>query len=384
MFIICSSLVFADKETNEYAAVDKKTMEIPQSETTTTSSIATYIKVNFSTDMDRVRAAYVWTASTLEYDIDNLYAINFYELPEEKIAKSLKTHKGICENYATIYNDICMKCGIKSFVVSGCTKQGATTDLLPHAWCATMVDNEWYLFDPTWGSGVISDGQFIRKLNNSYFKVNPALMIKTHMPFDPMWECLNYTITNPEFAKGLTGINNSKAYFSYKDTIAAYEQLNETERYAAEARRIEQTGINNALVYNRLANLKQVIEMSKQMNKINNQNEIATIYNRAVAEFNEGINELNVFIHYRNEQFMPHKTDPEIQGMVDSAAHKIGRAKIRLDQISNPNADIAAMITAIEKSIREAEQNLDEQKEFISRYFSKSKLIRKTMFYKKL
>jgi len=46
-----------------------------------------------------------------------MFAINFYEQKEEKISKPLKYRKGICENYAALFNDLCSKSGIKSFVI---------------------------------------------------------------------------------------------------------------------------------------------------------------------------------------------------------------------------------------------------------------------------
>lgn len=52
-----------------------------------------------------------------------MFAINFYEKKEDKIAKPLKTRKGICENYASLFTDICIKSGLKSFVIEGYTSK---------------------------------------------------------------------------------------------------------------------------------------------------------------------------------------------------------------------------------------------------------------------
>lgn len=51
-----------------------------------------------------------------------MYAINYYEKKEDKIAKPLQTRQGICENYAALFTDICQKAGILAFVVEGYVK----------------------------------------------------------------------------------------------------------------------------------------------------------------------------------------------------------------------------------------------------------------------
>jgi len=134
---------------NEFAAIDKKALQIPDSLTENTSGISKYMTTNFITDKERTRAIFVWVASSIQYDIDNMFAINFYETEEDKINKPLKTRKGICENYAALFNDICHKSGIKSYVVEGYTKQNGFADYIPHVWCAAFVDSAWLQFDPT-------------------------------------------------------------------------------------------------------------------------------------------------------------------------------------------------------------------------------------------
>src|ERR1700744_4477343 len=79
---------------NPYAAIDKKALALPDSFSGTTQSIASYITASFQTDSDKARAIFIWTATNIAYDIDNMFAINFYEKKEEKIAKPLKTRKG--------------------------------------------------------------------------------------------------------------------------------------------------------------------------------------------------------------------------------------------------------------------------------------------------
>ncbi len=382
LLLLSGGLLHAQNTVSEFAAIDKKALAIPASQTKTTQDIANYMNGNFTTEGDKVRAIFIWVASALEYDVDNMYAFNPNESKEDKIAKALRNRKGICENYAAVFDDICRKCGLTSDIVVGYTRQTGYTSFVRHGWCAVRVGNEWQLFDPTWGSGVIMNNKFTARINNEYFKANPNELIKTHMPFDPMWQLLYYPVTNREFSDSKTAINKSKPYFSYPDTIQAYEKLNELQQYEAEARRLEQNGVNNETVHDRLANLRNSIDVKKQNEVIFRQNKIVDVYNDAISDMNNGINDLNDFINYRNKQFMPMRPDAQIQAMVDTAERRITRADRKMKSIKGGYDKIDALMLPVQKSMTDVYKTLDDQKEFLTEYFSRGKLGRKTMFRK--
>ena len=374
--ILIAQSVFAQKApANEFSAIDKKALQLPDSLTNTSDRIASYITSNFSQDKDKTRAIFIWVASNIQYDIDNMFAINFYETNEDKIAKPLITRKGICENYASLFTDICIKSGIKSFVIEGYTKQNGFTDYIPHAWSAALIDTTWFLFDPTWGSGYIKGGKFFRKINNDYFKVHPATLIKSHIPFDYLWQFLNYPVTNGEFYEGKTQENKTKPYFSFKDTIQIFEKQNHIDQLISSAYRVEKNGVKNSLVFDRLQHLKLEIENDRQTTTVN-------LFNSAVVDYNEAINDLKDFINYRNEQFLPKKTDPEIQTMIDAADNKLNEAKSKLVQISTTDVNTVNMVKQLTKSVADASTEIAEQKKWLKLYFSKNKSGRKSMFYK--
>jgi hypothetical protein len=388
LFVLLPILSFAQKVpaakkvADSYAMVDKKALALPEAQAGNTQGIADYINANFTTDSDKTRAIFIWTATNIRYDIDNMFAINFYAKPEEKIDKALKTRKGICENYAAIFNDVCLKAGLNSFVITGYTKQNGFADYIPHAWCAAQVSGNWYLFDPTWGSGYVSNGKFVKKINNGYYKVPPARLIKSHMPFDPMWEFLNYPVTNQEFYEGKTAENRAKPYFSYTDSIKVYNQLSEVEQYTATARRIEGNGVKNSLIYDRLQHLKREVEVYNNNKDVAESNAKIDAYNAAIVDYNDGINNFNAFIQYRNAQFKPMRPDAEIQAMFDASYNKLITAKSKMKEIKKPDAKMAPMLVSMLRSIDDALAHADEQKEWLQKYFSKGKFGRTTMFTK--
>ena len=264
ILILFTQILFAQKkQSKEFVAIDQKALLIPDSLTTTTDNIANYVKDNFNTDKDKTRAIFIWVSTNIQYDIENMFALNFYEKKEEKILKPLKSRKGICENYAALFNEICLKTGIKSFVIEGYTKQNGFTDFIPHAWCAALVDSSWFLFDPTWGSGYVDNGKFYKKINNNYYKVNPSILIKSHIPFDYLWQFLNYPITTQEFYEGNIQQNKANLYFNYIDSIQAFENQSYIDQLTSSAYRIEKNGIKNSLIFDRLQHIKLEIENDK-------------------------------------------------------------------------------------------------------------------------
>jgi transglutaminase/protease-like cytokinesis protein 3 len=373
LLVVFTQTLFAQKkEINEFEAIDNKVLQLPNSQTKTTDDISDYIKANFKTDSAKTRAIFFWIATNIKYDIGNMFKINANEKEEEKISKPLKSRKGICENYAALFNELCIKSGVNSYVIEGYTKQNGFADYISHAWCAALIDGTWYLFDPTWGSGYINGGKFHQKINNFYFMAKPSVLIKSHMPFDYLWQFLEYPITNQEFYERKTSQKKSKSYFNYNDSIRVYKNQDTIDQLASSAFRIERNGVMNALIFDKLQQIKMKIENYKK-----------NIYNSAVSDYNDAVNKYNDYINYKNDQFTPKKTDAEIQNMIDAADIKIKDAQSKLAQIKNPDANTANLIIQLTKSIDNVAKNVTEQLNWLKTYFSKGKLGRKAIFVKK-
>jgi hypothetical protein len=370
------SITCYSQEKINYENVDKAILAFPNS-ISTTSEVSNFINSNFKSENERIRAIFMWTASNLTYDIENMFAINFYEKREDKVLKAMKSKMGICEHYASIFSEIAAKSGIRNYIIEGYTKQNGVTDYMPHAWNAALINNQWYLFDATWGSGYVENDLFVKKINEFYFMMNPTTIIKSHMPFDMLWQFVNYPVTNKEFYANKVNQDSTKSYFNYVDTLAKYESQSELERLNGIASRIERNGIRNSMSYDRLAHVRQEIEAYSQ-------NKTANSYNTASKEFNDAINLFNTFIDYRNKQFIPKKTDAEIQRMLDASILKMNSTKKHLAEIDNPNENVLVLISSLNKSIVDSEQRIKEQQDFLTAYFAKSDEGRKMMFYKKM
>jgi len=374
MLLLTTSIAAQQKkQVGMYDAIDKKALSLPVEQTKTTDGISHYVNANFLTEKEKVRAIFIWVASNIQYDIDNMFAVNFYEKEEEKILKPLKTRKGICENYAALFVDISKKCGIKCLEVDGYTNQNGVQDYLAHAWCAAIVEGTWFLFDPTWGSGYIESGRFHKRIENDFFMAKPSAFIVSHMPFDYQYQFLDYPISNQEFYDGRTYPNKSKPYFNFKDSILAYEKMDTIDRLMLTAYRIQKMGVRNSILFDQLQHIQTLIENHK-----------VQIFNDAAAEFNAGANLYNDFINFRNKQFTPKKSDPEIQLMLDEVFDKIKAARSRLTEIKNPEPSTANLISQLKKAIDDLLKQSNEQASWLKKYFSKPKILRKAMFVDKV
>jgi transglutaminase/protease-like cytokinesis protein 3 len=375
IFTFLSFILSFGQTNSEYTTIDKKVALIPQKATFSAEEIAQYINDNFKTDNDKIRAIFFWTTSNISYDVKNMFATNANDSTKERITKTLKNKKGICADYAAIFKELATFVGIQSAVISGYTKQNGKIDTLSHAWCAAKIDGKWCVFDPTWGSGSVTNGVFIKKTNNYYFKTDPAKFVASHIPFDYLWQFLNYPITNAEFYEGNIQINKTKKYFDFEKEIAKQNSLSEIDKSFESAQRIEQNGIKNILISNELKSVKEYNIYLRQKDSIDKLNAIVT-------EMNEAVVLLNDFIYYRNNKFKPTLPDDEITKMIQKPMDQFIKCQSEIYKIGSVGRENTANLSSIKKTIASNLATAEEHALFVKNYLSKSKMVRKTMFSK--
>jgi hypothetical protein len=367
---------------NSYSSVDARAQHWPDSVTGTVEKLGGYVNSRFSTPAEKTRAIFIWIAANIEYDVANMFAIDFYEERGETIAKPLRTRKGICENYAGLFVAVCEQVGIRAVVVEGYTKQRGFVDFIPHAWCAAFVDGSWALYDPTWGSGYMENNRFVRKLNETFFKAAPETFVASHMPFDYLWEFLSYPVTNQEFYEGKFLVDKTKAYFSYADSIRVYLALSAIEQEKAEAIRVEKNGLRNSMLFDRLRHLKVDIENARRQAENDRANHVIDAYNSSLRNYNNAVRQFNVFINYRNGEFKPLRPDAEIQQLLDSADHELqrGRAGAGAIALTGEDTRVQQALQPMKEGADDLAARIKEQQDWLLKYFSKGKMGRKGMF----
>ena len=366
-FALYCNTVLKGQDTNEYTYTDQKALTIPVAETYSTTSIAGFIKANFKTEKDKLRAIYTWVTTNIRYDPDSMYQINSDKDPETKITAALRRRRGVCENYAAIFNEIAVKSGISSYTVSGYTRQVGSVDRSGHTWCAVYLDSKWLFCDPTWDEG--SKGQA------KWFLIPPSLFIESHMPFDPLWQLLDHRISHKQFYKGNCYPGKEKLNYNFTDSINASLKLDNLQQLEAASSRIQEEGLVNELVKNRLAYLRmQAGIIYEERNMV--------LYNAAVAAFNNANIIFNEFIQYRNNRFMPSKPDRKINDMLTPADTLCITAHKKLDEVIISTTNFQYDPGLLKNRLEVLTRKIREQKDFLKRYFATASRLRENLFYK--
>ncbi|MDQ6757384.1 MAG: hypothetical protein M3004_10660 [Bacteroidota bacterium] len=348
--------------------IDNIVLKIPIDKTISTDNIAEYVKQNFDSEIKKVRAVYSWITSNIKYSTDSANIINLGLNPYAKISEALRRRKGVCENYAALFNDICLKTGLTSFIIDGYTKQGGAVDKTGHNWCAVFINNEWQLCDPTWDAG--ANGNF------RWFMLPPSEMIASHMPYDPMWQFLSYPVSHHQFYSGNIYENKKQSFFNYADTINAYIKMDSLQKFRSSAYRIEQSELYNGLIKDRLNYTKMQIEMIRQDKDVE-------LYNSAVADLNDAAIIYNDFVQFRNKQFTPAIADTELKLLLDGINAKLLDGNAQLDKIAKSAATFTFSTDAVRNKLKSMEVRVKEQKDFLNIYINTAKDIRASLFYNK-
>lgn len=224
-FILVSAFTMAQ----EYDHVDKKVKKYPNFDHI--DHLANRIQNDFGSDMERVRAAFVWITHNITYGrtMDEFFkpreTIIYYsergkerqlrKIENEKLKRAFKNKRGVCHDYSKMLKRLCDTFKIESYVVPGIVKEDIrdiTGEKIykNHAWNAIKLNNEWRLMDPTWASGYwdASKEIFVRWFNDRYFDTAPKEFIKAHFPAEAKWQlleepiALNTFYTSPIFLPG--------------------------------------------------------------------------------------------------------------------------------------------------------------------------------------
>ena len=365
LFCCCHYLSNA-QDVNAYAQTDKKEIRLSRLTVDSTRDIADYVKAHYDNEREKARVIYEWVIANLKYDTDSARIINAGIDPYAKINVALKRRRGVCENFAAIFNDICSRAGLASVVIDGYTKQSGRVDRMGHSWCAVFINKDWYLFDPTWDVG--------NNMNLKFFMVDPAEFIESHMPFDPLWQFLNYPITHEQFYRGNTFKNDQTPYFNFSDSVTAYMEMDSLHKFQSAALRIQKYGLINTRVKENYSVIKMNIEMQQQDKQLE-------WYNASMASLNEVAAILNKFIEYRNNQFIPEKSDSELSTLLDGIDERIESSQKNLDEVDKSEAKLVLGTEPVRERIQSLLKKIQEQKDFLKRYLNTPAAERKSLFY---
>ncbi|MBA2664360.1 MAG: transglutaminase [Bradymonadaceae bacterium] len=161
-------------------------------------SVAKYILENEPEGLWRVKALYDYVADRIVYDVAALTG----HRPSQDAETVFRTRMGVCAGYAQLLRALGEHTGDEIIYVVGVSRNlEGEVGGGGHAWNAARVDDKWYLLDPTWGSGHITDNAFKKAYNPAYLFTPPNVLLNTHFPDDEGWQLLGEPLSRGEFMR---------------------------------------------------------------------------------------------------------------------------------------------------------------------------------------
>lgn len=180
-----------------------------------------------STPKETVLAIHNYLVNTMTYNPYTAISAAAYEKAFEQYElqhnRALACKYGVCQDYAELFQEMCLRAGIPCEFISGYAGEGL------HAWNRVYVDGKWLHVDCTWNDP-ISNKPIIRY---TYYLIEAETMAKDHVwsqsdyplpaEYDPAWEQLNpNNITSADmFRKCLVAqVMQGKTFIRLKTTCA--------------------------------------------------------------------------------------------------------------------------------------------------------------------
>ncbi|MFT3702568.1 MAG: transglutaminase domain-containing protein [Agriterribacter sp.] len=335
---------------------------LPDSVTHSSASLATFIQSNYKTRNEQLQVCYNWVATNIKYDDDSSYYFNWSVDEATKIAATLRRRKGVCENYASLFTDLSNKIGVPSYVVHGYSTITGDKNVA-HSWSVVLLDNEWRLCDPTWDAGFTSSYQ--------YYLTSPEIFVQTHIPFDPIWQLLEKPVGYKEDA------GRNKTIFNYKDSIKAFLQADSLQQFISIGRRMKNnTGIDKGVV--------STWQTYYRMNiTIIGQEQNMQLYNGAVDDLNKATDLFNAYVQYRNNRFLPAKSDAAVEGMLKPISMLITDARKKLGEIGKIAENFQYDTQTLNQRLDAVSKRTEEQRTFLKKYLTAAILDKEKMLYAK-
>lgn len=275
--------------------------------------VSTINEIEFSEDT--IHSVYHWVCNNIRYDVkkanenakkkgrNKTFKVKSIEDQERfLLQKVIQDKKGVCQDYSILFRDIVNYLGYESHIIKGYTKnsKGKINKKMGHTWNVVKVNGEWKLYDPTWGSGTVKEGKtFVKNYNEKWFDVNPEEMIKTHMPFDPMWQLFDQPITYHIFEFGSASSPNNIIY-EYEELIATHMERGKKQQLEDQLSRSLQIGSGISLVSRWRSTISKNIGQQGKKSQYNLLNETGNNLKKCVDLFNE-------YVDAKNDRFSDNK-----------------------------------------------------------------------------
>ncbi len=318
LFFLCSFFwgcgVFSPTVAGNAAHLQSlKAVAIPEVYTATVDSLALYISNQYATDENRLWAAYSWVASNIRY---NHAYINVQTMmsPDKLAQWTLYNRVGVCTNFSVLFQALAQRLHIRSYTVTGYVNSFNSLYSPDHMWCVCFLNNKPYGFDPTYASA--NPLQF-----DSFYKVLPDSLIRTHMPVDALFQFLSYPLSFADF-DAKTFVSKS-AFFNWRDSLSVYDASDSLARYNSVLRRINAGGPHNSFVNSEV--------------QLYTHNRDALVFNALSDSLSSLVQAVNALFRLANNHFVPAVPVAQMQARFDSlqsVSSHLSQAFARFEPVS--------------------------------------------------
>ncbi|MCK5824395.1 MAG: hypothetical protein KAG96_03215 [Ichthyobacteriaceae bacterium] len=175
----------------EYKQLDAFVENTPNNVEESIESLAKYLGLKAKSDIEKTRAIYVWIAKNISYDD---YGYNNSDLRDYSFYDAenvLKNRVAVCEGFSNLFVALGLEMDLEVKKVVGYSKgigfmPNNYVQESDHAWNVVKIDDEWKIFDATWGEG---NGEIVRgklvstkQFDELWFDIDPYSAIFSHLP----------------------------------------------------------------------------------------------------------------------------------------------------------------------------------------------------------
>lgn len=328
---------------------------IPDSYTRSIDSLAIYIDSHQPEEGGKLKMLYSWITSNMRYNVyPTFISVNEKRDEKKEMLQALQSREGVCRHFALIFQAVSERMDIPAFFIEGYTKTNGVITPEPHAWCAALVNGKWYQYDPTFGMGYVKNYQFVSAPSSDYCQVAPEVFIRTHMPFDPIWQFLPHPYPYQAFDQGTARPEaaSQAPVFDFADSIRTYLLQKPVQRLSAINERIRHNGQSNRLI-------EYYLQLNTSNIAVHRQNEVYEIYKKALKYYNHSVDNYNEIIRYRHTHPKIKKGDKkQIETWSIEAKEAIDNAKKTIDNAQQIPEAYETAINNLKNAIAETAEKI--------------------------
>jgi len=200
------------------------------------SEIVEYLSQKTKNEEELAEILFYWVSQNIDYDLEKLADKNRTKTYES----ILTSRRGVCQDYAELYKELCDLAKIECFVVSGFAKgsrysKGDIYTESNHAWNIVKINNAYKFVDATWGSGGVDVAKniYVREIDIKYILTDADEFSANHLAEYPMWQLRENPISLESFNRYDTYeemMPKAEIGYNYQDSIKRYLALSVEDR----------------------------------------------------------------------------------------------------------------------------------------------------------